>query len=83
MLGFIEVAMESVGGNVLGEADLGGLAGFVVSREVFGEPVGDAADDLADARLGDFQFFGGLAGAEAVDDEAFVGEEVAGGGGKG
>lgn len=50
-LAFAGVPMQSLGGDVLGEADLGGLAGFVVSREVFGEPVGDTADDLADASL--------------------------------
>jgi len=57
------VTMQPLGGDVLGKADLSGLAGFVVSRKVFGEPVGDAADDLADTSLGDFQLFGGLAGA--------------------
>lgn len=78
VLGFVEVAMEALGGDVLGEADLGGLTGFVGCGQVFFEPDGDAVEELADAGLGYFQFFGGLTGARAVDDDAFVGEEVAG-----
>jgi hypothetical protein len=53
-LGFVEVAMEALGGDVLGEADLGGLTGFIGCGKVLLQPIGDAVDELADAGLGDF-----------------------------
>jgi hypothetical protein len=57
------------------------LLGF--EREDFGEPVGDAGDDLADAGLGNLVFFGDLAGGEEFDEGEAVDFEVAGSGGQG
>jgi hypothetical protein len=51
--------------------------------EALGNPVAGAADDLADAGLGDFVFFGEAAGGEVFDLIEAVDFEVAGRGRKG
>ena len=79
-VGFAEISLEAISRDVLGEAELGGFAGFAVGGEGLAEEVADAVDDLADAGLGDFEFFGDLAGGGGVDDDSLVGEEIAGGG---
>jgi hypothetical protein len=75
-----EVAIEAVSSDVLSEAEVGGIAGLVWLGKRFREPVGDAADDLADAGLRDFQIVGCLTGAGEFEDDALVGEQVARGG---
>jgi hypothetical protein len=49
----------------------------------FREPIGDVGDDLADAGLGDLEFFGEAAGGEEFDEVEAMDFEVARGRGQG
>jgi len=71
--------LEAISRDVLGQVQASGVVGFGVGGEGLVEPVEDAFNDLADAGLRDFEFFGDGAGAGGIDDDAGVGEEVAGG----
>jgi hypothetical protein len=79
---FLDLVLE------LGSREVDGVAFFFFDvllgfdGQHFGEPVGDLADDLADAGLGDLKFFGEAAGGEEFDEVEAVEFEVAGGGGK-
>ncbi len=71
--------LEAISRDVLCDADAGGIVGFGLGGEGLMHPITDAFDDLTDAGLGDVEFVGDSAGAGGIDNDARVGEEVAGG----
>jgi hypothetical protein len=78
----LELVLELVGGDVLGEAGFFFQLGVGFDGQGLGEPLGDAFDDLADAGLGDFVLFGEPPGGHVIDEVEAVDFEVAGGGGQ-
>ncbi len=76
-LELLDLVIELVGGDVLGEAGFLLLLQLAFRLQSDGEPIGDGFDDLADASLGDFVFFGEPPGGEVLDEVEAVDFEIA------
>jgi hypothetical protein len=70
--------LEAISGDVLGEAEPGGVGGFAGHGQRLGQPASDVLGDLADTGLREGKIGGELAGRGAVEEEALVDLEVAG-----
>jgi hypothetical protein len=81
--GFFELVAEAISRDLAGEVRFLLFGDVGLRRENLGEPLNDAADDLADARLGDFVLGGLGVGGSAGDVDGFVDLEVAFGGREG
>jgi len=79
----LDLVLELIGGEVLGEAGFLLYFRFGLDRHRRDEPLGDGFDDLADAGLGDFVFISEPPSGHVMDEVEAVNFEVAGGGGKG
>jgi hypothetical protein len=81
-LQLFNLVLELIGGQVLCEACFFLLLEIGFHGEGFGEPMGDASDDLANAGLGNPVFFGDPASGNVIDKAEAVDVEVAGSGRK-
>jgi hypothetical protein len=79
LVGFDEIALQAVGGDVLGDAECGGFVEIAIGWQSLREPVQDLLDDLPDAGLRDADGGRDLSRAGAIDGDALIDKQIAAG----